>query len=300
MLSNLLVCVNLLSAATLIIKWNLTHPTELHVPCDDVDTRADFRTMDVEGMKTFDFFRYLYWTNSSSCRIVHDFGGFLSIKIRIVEDMLFMDGQKSICMDPQWRPQANNCLVYSFGINYEWSFDEYAEQYGCQVYSFDPSMETGDHDHSTKIHFHQMGLGPRNVDDDDMGWKLRTLESIYDQFKGRHGNLPIDVLKFDIEHDEWVVLPQLIRSGMLKRVKQLVLELHFFDGPYYAHTMRRCIRLLRALEQVGFIRFASRPTLVMYTSAILGKLSFVAFEMSFYNSKFVSTLERDVATNKIH
>ena len=33
-------------------------------------------------------------------------------------------------MDFQVEPEVNNCLVYSFGINNEWSFDETMEKYG--------------------------------------------------------------------------------------------------------------------------------------------------------------------------
>ena len=32
------------------------------------------------------------------------------------------------------------CLVYSFGINWDFSFDDAMGKLGCEVHSFDPSM----------------------------------------------------------------------------------------------------------------------------------------------------------------
>jgi hypothetical protein len=39
------------------------------------------------------------------------------------------DGQKAVCIDPQVAPQPGECLVYSFGIADDWSFDEEMEEY---------------------------------------------------------------------------------------------------------------------------------------------------------------------------
>ena len=56
-------------------------------------------------------------------------------------------------MDPSVRPEKESeCLVYSFGISNDWTFDEAMEQMGCRVvYAFDPSMNVDNHDHSSKI-----------------------------------------------------------------------------------------------------------------------------------------------------
>lgn len=37
---------------------------------------------------------------------------------------------------------------------------------------------------------------------------------------------PIDFLKIDVEEWEWKALPQMIRSGTLKNVRQFAIELH--------------------------------------------------------------------------
>ena len=49
------------------------------------------------------------------------------------DNLSFFDGHKAICLDKGIAPQVNNCIVYSFGINHEWSFDEAMEKYGCHV-----------------------------------------------------------------------------------------------------------------------------------------------------------------------
>ena len=51
-------------------------------------------------------------------------------------------------MDPSVASDVKNCLIYSFGINNEWSFDKMFESFGCQVYAFDPSMDMKDGDYT--------------------------------------------------------------------------------------------------------------------------------------------------------
>lgn len=73
-------------------------------------------------------------TNRSACRVFYEFGGVVINN----SDSRYKDGQKSVCLDQGLGPAINNCLVYSFGIDNEWSFDDDMAQLGCDVYSFDP------------------------------------------------------------------------------------------------------------------------------------------------------------------
>ncbi|KAH3882857.1 hypothetical protein DPMN_006803, partial [Dreissena polymorpha] len=48
------------------------------------------------------------------------------------------DGGKEICVDKPYRPRAP-CIVYSFGINFQFDFDEaVVNLFGCDVFANDP------------------------------------------------------------------------------------------------------------------------------------------------------------------
>ena len=250
--------------------------------CDSAGDK-DFRTKDIDSMGSDELRDYVLWTNSSACKIVHDFGGDMQIW---QERSGTIDGQKSVCMDPGLAPVSGSCLVYSFGIHWEWSFDDQFDQFGCQVFAFDPSMNASDYDRSPNVHFFNLGIGDEDTDDDYVTeWKLRTLQSIYDMLKPRHGNVPIDYLKMDIEQNEWLVIPQLIRSNVLDNVKQMGVEIHFYDGMPFVEFTRICLKILRSLEAHGFRRFTSRAN--TYSGGTLaGKFSYLAFELAWYNPNY--------------
>lgn len=134
------------------------------------------------------------------------------------------DGGKEICIDDFYKPKAP-CLVYSFGINEQWDFDEMlVDLYGCEVHCFDPSMKRKTGKYKDKIWFYQIG-----IDDKDwvngQKWEMKTLKSIR-KYLG-HENRTIDVLKMDVEEAEWRAIPQMVESGALHGVKQLAVEFHY-------------------------------------------------------------------------
>ena len=228
---------------------------------------------------------------NSSCRIIHDFGGLVQRMFFDLEDIASnkglgnFDGQKSVCMEPKVKPDPNNCTVYSFGINYEWSFDKDFEKYGCQVYSFDPSMSQGDHQHSAKVQFFAKGISDGNIGrDPQTGWKMLTLESAYQTLRSRHGDVPIDYLKLDVEMSEWKVIPQIILSGMLDHVKQLAIEIHFEDD-MPKNVVYEYLRILKSVEDAGMVLFALRPNMFSL-GYLLEQPNFLAFELAWYNIKY--------------
>ena len=55
-------------------------------------------------------------SESADCEIYHEFGGVLNRMYKPSPALFFMDGQKSVCLDPvSLAPPVDNCLVYSFG-----------------------------------------------------------------------------------------------------------------------------------------------------------------------------------------
>lgn len=248
-------------------------------PCP-VSEHVDWTTVDVNSMTSELMVKYFEWTNRTSCRLVHDFGG------RVMKKPSGLDGQKAICLDPVQLAPPANCIVYSFGINDEWSFDDAMAKYGCQVYAFDPSMKADDHDRSPSVHFFKFGLSSRDSSN-SKGWRFRTLTDIYEMVKERHGEHVIDYLKMDIEYDEWVVIPHIIATGMLDNIRQLAIEVHLPIEDSITR-MRTRVRTLRSLENRGMVRFDSKMN-PWYTGhfRLLNITGPRGYEIAWYNNKFL-------------
>lgn len=259
------------------------------------ETAADCNTsscwdsvLDSDTVTGAQILQYFLWTNRSSCQLAHDFGG------KMMKKPSGLDGQKTICIDPRIAPKSGDCLVYSFGIDNEWSFDEQMERYGCQVFAFDPSINREPHDHSPSIHFYDWGLSYQNENRsaEKGGWKVRTLATIFDILSDRHGkNKPIDFLKIDIESAEWQVLPEIIHSGMLSKIRQLGVEFHLEDFETIDKYLTKA-KVIRNLEKNGMVRFDSKfnPWLVgEFTELKLWASQ--GYEIAWYNSKLEHSLE---------
>ena len=85
---------------------------------------------DLDNWTFSQLMEYLKWpADQKACERVGYYGGVLIT----YNNLSFYDGQKAICLDKGVAPQVNNCIVYSIGINNEWSFDDTMEKYGCNV-----------------------------------------------------------------------------------------------------------------------------------------------------------------------
>ena len=53
-----------------------------------------------------------------------------------------VDGAYYLCKDKKMWPYSkdskNRCLVYSFGIDWDFKFDDAIAMLGCEVHAFDP------------------------------------------------------------------------------------------------------------------------------------------------------------------
>ncbi|GFT60639.1 methyltransf_21 domain-containing protein [Nephila pilipes] len=95
-------------------------------------------------------------------------------------------------------------------------------------------------------------------------WRMRTLDAIM-EFLG-HENRTIDVLKMDIEGDEWNVLEDLLKKNLFTKINHLCVEVHLHSGEW-----SRKLHILRKLEDDGQMRFfSSRKNLVTSPKSVPG------------------------------
>ncbi|XP_076464781.1 putative methyltransferase-like protein 24 [Babylonia areolata] len=162
------------------------------------------------------------------------------------------DGGWEVCDDYEYRPMQP-CIVYSFGINNDFSFDDdVGRLYGCHVYAFDPSMKQASHNRSKEVHFFRIGLGGKNgrLPRTNAKWHVESLSGIRKMLK--HEQVMIDIVKMDIESSEWLTLPDMIETGALNLVRQFMVEFH---RPQSDPKLRERLYTLKKLESLGFQRF---------------------------------------------
>ena len=131
-----------------------------------------------------------------------------------------MDGQKYLCMDELMEDiSKHECLVYSFGIGGDWSFEDIIADLGCKVHAYDPTIDHAEA-RGTNIRFKKIGV----VGDPSNDKSYQTLDQILKD--NHHTDTKISYLKLDIETHELTGLPIWLKSGALNNVEQLAIEVH--------------------------------------------------------------------------
>ena len=256
-----------------------------------------WKAIRAESMTAEQIISYFKWSNRAACEVSHYFGGLVQSWPRQKSankytKMMYtgVDGQYPVCLDKAVKPVTQQCIVYSFGINGDWSFDEAMEKYGCEVFAFDPSTNGTDQDHSEHIHFYNLGLGDENYTTETDGWKLMTLDSIYRMLVPRHGETIIDYLKIDIEWQEWEVLKQILKSGMIGKIRQLSVEFHLpnqkestIDKYFTIEDYRSLVSIVKSIED-HMTRFEARanPWSIHRIGNLNNYFGPICFELSFY------------------
>jgi len=192
-----------------------------------------------------------------------------------------LDGGWDLCLVPPFIP-STPCLVYSFGINNDFSFDDaIAKKFKCTIRSFDPSMRVGEHKRGQHISFYKIGLDGKNYVN-MRNWNMMTLGSILDKFG--ESNQTIDYLKIDIEGSEWESIDSIVASGLLSRVRQLALEIHVHSrttAQMYSSYLR-----LKALEDVGMRKWYCSQNYYNLRRTRIGFRT-CCYELIYINTKFL-------------
>ncbi|XP_055874744.1 probable methyltransferase-like protein 24 isoform X2 [Biomphalaria glabrata] len=173
-------------------------------------------------------------------------------------------GNWHICQDFPYTVSPP-CLVYSFGINYDFSFDNAMISLGCEVHSFDPSMKLETHKRGNNSAFYKWGISNVNSDayqprrdmyvKHEQTWKMRTLKSIIQELG--HEKRVLDVLKLDVEAYEWGIVDNLIQTDVLKYVRQLMIEFHLFPNFPARSEYVYLYKTYTRLREMGFREYAT-------------------------------------------
>lgn len=103
----------------------------------------------------------------------------------------------------------------------------------------------------------------------------------------KHGEAVIDYLKIDIEGNEWHVLPQIVQSGMLKKVRQLAIEAHFSPGKGIDFYRKTVAGTIKSIEDTGMVRFDSRYAHFCAAAITEIKSKYSCIQMAWYNQKLM-------------
>ncbi|KAH9002034.1 methyltransferase domain-containing protein, partial [Lactarius hatsudake] len=200
---------------------------------------------------------------------------------------VFGDDGKWVCgMKRIAKQEKYKCVIYSFGINGESSFESTLLKRGpgCEVWGYDYSVNswgpTGDPEVLERAHFKPFALGGTNNHEDYDNPKYWMLDSLMDL----DGHTFIDMLKIDIEGGELDGLTTFLSAhttsaaeGDVLPVGQLQLEVH---GREVHENFEYFARWWASLEAAGLRPFFE-PNLV-YINLVRGVRPELA-EYSFIN-----------------
>lgn len=173
-----------------------------------------------------------------------------------------------------------NSIIYSFGIGEDISFDtEIIRDYQCRVFGFDPTPKSihwlKSQNTPPSFHFYPYGLGtqtekvkfhlPKNKEhisgsvfdhglvseEDYVEVPLKSFRDIL----AETGHQYIDVLKMDIEGSEYLVIDDILRSGI--PIRQLLLETH---ERFFPDGRDKGKKFFRSLYDHGYRIFAISDT----------------------------------------
>ncbi|KAF8429657.1 methyltransferase domain-containing protein [Tirmania nivea] len=161
--------------------------------------------------------------------------------------------------------QARPCVIYSFGVRDESSFEEeMLQRTACGVWGYDPAVSKWGPQLSAKYveqgraKFLRAALGPTTEKKGDTSFY--TLKKLMEM----NGHTYIDFLKLDIEYAEFDSITAFLNdfAGQELPFGQLLIELHVFKDRI---TARDFLSWWEALEQRGLRPVWTEPNLIYVT-----------------------------------
>ena len=214
------------------------------------------------------FYKHLSRPTQKSCKIAKQFGGVYvnnGVQHQIGDEIgSGMDGTKFICLDRVFMDlKSQECLVYSFGLSDDWTFEENMASLGCKIHAFDPTVNVNNvkTKHKAGIEklsvsklalYHEskkdVGISPEEDSEEDSSVPGFTLKDIIEHYNDT--NKRITILKIDVEGEEIWSLPQILHSGVLKNINQIHIEIHVNEKLSMWSTESTHYNYLRILENL--------------------------------------------------
>lgn len=211
-----------------------------------------------------EFYKFYAQPFRNACKIMKTFGGVWR------KDLKVLDGAKDICLDDLYKDiQAEECLVYSFGLAEDWSFEDAMVDLGCKVRAFDPTVDDKKgRDDGDKFRFNKVGIaattGETFISNEGVFMASWSLEECMKQM-GDEGKR-ISLLKIDVESSEFECFSDWLDNGLFNHIDQLHIEVHssyqFLGEENQVPTARFMIQLLDQLvNKYNFRLFSYSPNL---------------------------------------
>ncbi|KAK4538319.1 hypothetical protein CDCA_CDCA17G4344 [Cyanidium caldarium] len=189
------------------------------------------------------------------------------------------------------------CVVYSFGSNNDFSFEERLHERlpHCQIFVFDATSSPPDPPRDYIQYYSRMLRAAESSD---------SLGDIVTDLNHWEQPVNLEVLKVDIEHGEYDALlgafdiAKLIRTGhkklselndeesralltwrALRRARQVLIELHFLENATESgHAF------FEGMDEAGFVIFHKEPN-IQYTGGTFVEYAFLRLEDSFFRDE---------------
>ncbi|KAG0291928.1 hypothetical protein BGZ97_005746 [Linnemannia gamsii] len=173
----------------------------------------------------------------------------------------FNDGGKWMCGMSvlESMTKEDKCVIYSLGVFDDSSWEkEMIDRTKCQVYAFDASVNgiAGDAAGNPNIHFFKYFIGGEDKVADGYTWK--TLKSVMEE----NGHDWIDVLKIDIEGNEFAALNAMMDQFKVLPFSQLQLEIHAHDDMKNLEKFNKFLTFWERLESKNLRPFWSELNIV--------------------------------------
>jgi hypothetical protein len=169
------------------------------------------------------------------------------------------DGGKWVC-DPH-RYLGEHCLIYSFGSNDEFSFEDAVHHFNprCEIHTFDPVVSQPVNKPSY-VQFHPWGMGAH----DSAADSIYTLPTIMSQL----GHTNVSILKIDCEGCELDAFDTPGFPSHSGTVQQILMEVHFDGKPERMH------RLFNFLADSGYA-IVSKEANIQYSDGTAVEFSLI-------------------------